>query len=506
MKKLRLKLLVSLITFALILVAVMSYVNRQILVLDIQEQEATNRILIEDHILKDMEAVDNAHLYFDQNVSDQMESVLEELVSYYEENPSISDWDLQQMKKEHGMDIYILDKTNTVIYTTFEHDKGFSFSECCKSFSKLLDERRDSGVFYTDGIDVSTTTGAIRKFAYLGTPDHNYLFELGIDLNDVPVFQTFNFVTTANALVEKYRDLIEVKTINAGGIFLDDSQGTRIAVSDQSELFQEYYKKARKTMKPTEYKKKLKNGYVETFRFLPYEAETVRGESTNRVVFVKYGNFSELAALSKNTKQFWFLLVIALVTSFIMLLVIIRLLTKTINLATYDSLTGVYNRATYMSKMDSLLKKRKENTPGLLLIDLDNFKQVNDYFGHVEGDKVLIQTASILNEATKNKGFVVRLGGDEFAIVLYDADDNIIQQLAESILQKIRNFKSTNTRSWATLSVSIGGAIYDRVDESEINLFVRADQALYRSKNIGKNCYSCYDEVVADQDINSIEK
>lgn len=506
MRKLRLKLLLSLITFALILVAVMSYVNRQILVSDIREQEATNSTLIEDHILKDMQKVDNAHLYFDQNVSDGMERALRELVSQYEKNPSIFTWDLQKMKKEHGMDLYILDKTNTVIYTTFAKDKGFNFSECCKRFSALLDERRERGEFYTDGIDVSTTTGAIRKFSYLGTPDKKYLFEAGIDLNDVPVFQTFNFVTTANSLVEKYKDLIEVKTINAGGIFLDDSQDTRILVSDQSKLFQEHYKEARRTMQPTEYKNKLENGYVETIRFLPYEAETVRGESTSRVVYVKYGNLSELAALAKNTKQVLLLLIIALMTSFIVLLVIIRMLTKTINLATYDSLTGVYNRATYLDKMDNLLKKRKENNPGLLLVDLDNFKLVNDQFGHAEGDKVLIQTANVLIEATKNEGFVVRLGGDEFAIVLYDTDDTSIQKLAESILHKMINLKSSDKKSWAALSVSIGGAMYDRTEESEISLFVRADQALYRSKKIGKNCYSGYEEVAADHEKVFVEK
>ena len=501
MKRLRLKLLLSLVTFALILVSVMSYVNRQILVVDIREQEAANRTLIEDHILNDMQTVDNAHLYFDKNVSDKMEDELRALVSYYEKNPSISTWNLQQMKKEHEMDIYILDKTNTVIYTTFMQDKGFNFSECCKSFSALLDERRENGEFYTDGIDVSTTTGAIRKFGYLGTPDQKYLFELGVDLNDVPVFQAFNFVKTANSLVEKYNDLVEVKTINAGGIFLDDSQDTRIVVSDQSELFQEHYKKAKQTMQPTEYKTYLENGYVETVRFLPYEAETVRGDSTNRIVYVKYGNRSELTALAKNTKQFWLLLVIAMMTSLILLLVIIRLLTKTINLATYDSLTGVYNRATYISKMDNLLKKRKENTPGLLLIDLDNFKQVNDQFGHAEGDKVLIETASVLNQATKNEGFVVRLGGDEFAIVLYDTNDYNIQQLAEAILPKIRSIKYTNLDGLAMLSVSMGGAVYENVVESEMSLFVRADQALYRSKNAGKNCYSSYDEVAADKAI-----
>ncbi|WP_249664341.1 GGDEF domain-containing protein, partial [Lysinibacillus sp. D4B1_S16] len=79
-----------------------------------------------------------------------------------------------------------------------------------------------------------------------------------------------------------------------------------------------------------------------------------------------------------------------------------------------------YNRATFIRKMDSLLKKRKINRPGLLLIDLDNFKHVNDPFGHVKGDQILVGTAKILKKVVKKEGFVVRFGGDEFAIVLYD--------------------------------------------------------------------------------------
>lgn len=501
MKKLRLKLLLSLVTFALIIVAVMSYVNRQILVTEIREQEASNRVLIEDHILTDMQTVDNAHYYFDKTVADKMEQELRALLVEYEENPNIATWNLEQMKQEHGMDIYILDQANTVIYTTFSQDQGLNFSECCKKFSTLLDERRKTGEFFTDGIDVSTTTGEIRKFSYLASPDQKYLFELGILLEDVPVFQTFNFVKTANSLVEKYNDLLEVKTINAGGVFLDDSQHTRIVVSEKSEEFQEHFNKARQTMKATEYKKELGNGYVETVRFLPYEAETVRGESTSRLVYVKYGNHSELAALAKNTKQFWLLLIIAMLTSLILLLVIIKLLTKTMNLATYDSLTGVYNRATYISKMDSLLKKRKNNRIGLLLIDLDNFKLVNDQYGHAEGDKILIETARVLNQAVKDKGFVVRFGGDEFAIVLYDTDEEDLQQLADIILQKVRTLKYTDSESWAIVSVSMGGSICDNVNESEMSLFIHADQALYQSKNAGKDQYSSYYEVAATKEM-----
>jgi len=499
MKKLRIKLLLSLIAFALILVAVISYVNRQILIANIENQEASNRTLIENHILTDMQTVDNAHFYFDTNISDKMEQQLRALVAYYEKNPNIDTWNLQQLKKQYGMDIYILDQTNTVIYTTFNQDKGFDFSLCCKNFSALLDERRESGQFYTDGIDISTTTGQYRKFSYLATPDKKYLLELGLKLSEVPVYQTFNFGKTASYLIEKYDDLLDVQTINAGGVFFSDTESTRITVEHQSQPFQQHFKEALRTMKPTEYQRKLANGYIETNRFIPYEAEAVRGASSKRVVYVKYGNDTELKALANNTKQFWFVLMIALGTAFIMLVVINRLFSKTIQLATYDPLTNVFNRATYISKMDKLLKKRKNNTPGLLLIDLDNFKQVNDQFGHTEGDKILVKTATILNEVVETEGFVVRFGGDEFAIVLYDANEAFMEQLANAILAKIRNIKNIDNSKWSVLSVSMGGVICESPNESELSLFERADKALYQSKKAGKDRYSSYDEVAATE-------
>ena len=167
-----------------------------------------------------------------------------------------------------------------------------------------------------------------------------------------------------------------------------------------------------------------------------------------------------------------------------MLLVINKILSKTIQLATFDPLTGVYNRATYIRKIDNLLRKRKINVPGLLLIDLDNFKQVNDQFGHVEGDHILVETARILKRVVKQSGFVVRFGGDEFAIVLYDTTEEKMQHMAEAILTQIRSVKYDDHASekWSVLSVSMGGAIYNHAEDTEMSLFERADKALYQSK------------------------
>lgn len=495
MKNLRIKLLLSLIAFAVILVAVISYVNRQILVADIEKQVAVNKVLIENHILTDMQTIDNAHFYFDKNISEKMEQELKNLKIYYRENSNIATWDLQQMKNKHGMDIYIIDQSNKVIYSTFPKDIGLDFSRCCQRFSALLDERRASGEFYSDGIDISTTTGEYRKFGYLATHDKKYLLELGIDLLNDPVFQTFNFEKTAEYLIAKYEDLVEVQTINAGGVFFDNSRTKRNNVQDQSKQFQKYFELAKKKMEPVEYQT-LNQSYIETHLFLPYEAETVRGESSKRVVYVKFVNFTKIEALQKNLKQFWVLLFIALLTAFIMLLVINKILSKTIHLATFDPLTGVYNRATYIRKIDNLLRKRKMNVPGLLLIDLDNFKQVNDHYGHVEGDHILIETAMILKRVVKNNGFVVRFGGDEFAIVLYDTTEQHMQQIAEDILTQIRTVKyeEHSSEKWSVLSVSMGGALY-LAEDTEMSLFERADKALYQSKNAGKDQYSSYDEV-----------
>lgn len=493
MKNIQVKLLISLIVFALILVSVVSYVNRQLLISDTQAQEQKSRELIENHILVDMQTVDNAHYYFDESISKEMEQELRNMLELYKENPNFSTWDFEKMKASHGLDIYILDEKNTVIHTTFEQDLGFSFSECCHNFAGLLDERRQSGEFYTDGIDVSTTTGEIRKFSYLGTPDKKYLLEVGINLNDVPVFETFNFVRTANHLVEKYDDLIEVKTINKGGIFLDDSQGTRLTVEEMPPQFLEAFTKARNSMESVEYKVELDDGYIETYRFLPYEAENARGNSTQRVVYVKYGNSTELALLQKNTKQFWLLLLLALFISCVTLIFIIKILGKTINLATYDTLTGVYNRATYINNIQGLLQKRKCRNPGLLLVDLDNFKSVNDQFGHAQGDIVLVKTAKTLEKVLKNEnGFVARFGGDEFAVVLCNATPDKLRETAEAILRQIRSFKEEELEReiWELLSVSIGGALIENPDETEVSLFKRADEALYISKDKGKDQFT----------------
>lgn len=493
MRSLRFKLLFFLIFLAIVLVSVVSYVNRQFLIQDTQALEVESRKLIENHILTDMHTIDKVYYhYFDRRVADDMEYWLRKMIEKYKVNPDVRQWNLEEMKKEHGMDIYIIDQAETIIYTTFAADQDFNFHGYSEPFARLLEERRQTGKFYSDNIDISINTGVTKKYSYLATPDKKYLFELGQDFKDEPVFRDFNFYKTSQNLMKKYKNLLDVKIINANGTFIDQNPDAK-NVKELSKQFRNAYRTAQDSMKPVEYTVNGKNGVKETYRFIPYESSHMRGTTTKRVVFVKYGNSMELERLEKNTKQFWILLFVGLIISFIMLSIIIRILTKTIRLATYDALTGVYNRATYITKMSELLK-RKNSKLGLLLVDLDNFKLVNDQLGHAVGDMVLKDTAKMLQNSIKEGGFVSRFGGDEFAIVVYDVLHTPLQDIAENIVHQVRHYRDThvNKEAWHCLSVSAGGAIVKSSNDAEVNLFERADKALYKAKNNGKDQFSLY--------------
>lgn len=487
MKNLHLKLLASLMIFAVVLVTVVMLTNRQLLITDIKEQQHNSIELIENHIVHDMKTIDNVHYYFDYTLSDQLEVELRKMVAHYEQNPDVLSWDLEAMKQEHGMEIFIIDEKNIIINTTFERDLGFDLS-ANQAFVKVLDERRMSGEYYSDAINTNTLTGELWKYSYLATPDQKYVFELGIKPTDVELFRKFDFLQAAKNLKDKYNDLIEVRILNARGYYLDANGEANYTIENQSEQFKEAYQKAVDTMTPVQYTEKFQDGYIETLRFIPYEADQIRGTTTKRVIYMEYGNKKELASLERLTYQFWIVLIIAVVTSFILLVMITRILTKTINLAKFDSLTGANNRASYLMEMEQLLQRNGQT--GLLLFDLDNFKKVNDCYGHIEGDRILIETVSILKDVANRDDIVVRFGGDEFAIVVNNATFEKMDMIANKVLEAFHLKKNGADEVWHPLSISVGGALQQEKNETEVTLFMRADQALYESKNSGKNRYT----------------
>ena len=157
-----------------------------------------------------------------------------------------------------------------------------------------------------------------------------------------------------------------------------------------------------------------------------------------------------------------------------------------------DQLTGLYNRGYFDHFLDREVKRSlRDNTPvALLMMDIDNFKKINDVFGHQAGDRILEQLADIVKRNIRGIDLAARYGGEEFVVVMSNTDKYEAEQAGERIRQSIHAFDFENIDS--KLSVSIGIALHPHDAKSVEDLIEKADQALYRAKRDGKNRVCMY--------------
>jgi diguanylate cyclase (GGDEF)-like protein len=158
-------------------------------------------------------------------------------------------------------------------------------------------------------------------------------------------------------------------------------------------------------------------------------------------------------------------------------------------LATTDGLTGIYNHRFFQDRLTQEVERseRDGTALALLLVDIDDFKALNDRHGHAAGDAVLVQLAAVLVEEAGADNLVARYGGEEFAILAPGADSDEAVRLAEQIRLAVnrRRFEVPPDGDAVTTSVSIGVASHvgDRA-----SFFLEADRALYSAKGAGKDC------------------
>ncbi len=152
-----------------------------------------------------------------------------------------------------------------------------------------------------------------------------------------------------------------------------------------------------------------------------------------------------------------------------------------------DPLTKIFNRRALDTYMTNLCDKTElQHELHLLLLDVDDFKQINDTYGHIAGDKILIFIANLLRKALRDGDKVFRYGGEEFLIVLNRIDTDTCQTIARRILKLISSNQLFYKGQAINVTMSIGSTIYYPEDTPE-TLINRADKALYKSKNGGKN-------------------
>ncbi len=152
--------------------------------------------------------------------------------------------------------------------------------------------------------------------------------------------------------------------------------------------------------------------------------------------------------------------------------------------ASHDELTGAYNRAGY----DLLLSSIDLKTTYMLLFDVDNFKGINDTYGHETGDKILKKIVSTLNRNFRSDDYVCRLGGDEFVVFMVHADENRLE-LIKTKITNINDQLSETADGLPQTSVSVG-IVHGTKVQNRQDMYKMSDEALYKTKRNGKHGYS----------------
>ena len=173
----------------------------------------------------------------------------------------------------------------------------------------------------------------------------------------------------------------------------------------------------------------------------------------------------------------------------LLVMALLRMVRKLRHLSQRDALTGLFNRAEWTRQLEAQHRwlGRFGEPFGVLMIDIDHFKKINDSMGHAAGDAVLLTVAQVLTASAREVDVVGRLGGEEFGVLLPRVEPMMMRRAAERLRQMLGDAETRWRDQPIRLTVSIGAALGTDAEEAPNHVVERADRALYQAKNNGRN-------------------
>lgn len=270
-------------------------------------------------------------------------------------------------------------------------------------------------------------------------------------------------------------------TVVGGRHLLDEvAPGTRWPIYDQAFATMEHTAIARVSEADEQTAAAMRAARVESFTVLPVQNDA----GTRGFIVSFFGRERELSEAAVDLKM-------SITKQAMQALKSMRLQRQLEQLALYDELTGLANRKLLQEQLTSAIASalREESSLGLMFIDLDGFKAVNDQLGHDVGDSVLCEVAERLNGVVRQNDLVGRLGGDEFVVICESVDEESAELVAGRITKAIRApYEGVPSR--LSISASVGVVLTHPTSSAPPTgdeLLVHADAAMYRSKNTGRD-------------------
>ncbi|OLO37030.1 hypothetical protein BTR23_14935 [Alkalihalophilus pseudofirmus] len=482
----RLKLSIIMIVFAMVISITVALIDHTRLKNEVKQNEQFHIEQIEDVVEYSLRTLEKAYFLFEDETAKKMKSSSNFLVDMYEEQPNFDEWDFLELKRKLEFDIYIINEDLVITHSSFPDDIGLDFTVCCQKLSRVLESRRQSGDFFEDGMDIEQQTGLVKKYSYMATWDQKHLIQLGYSLQDGPIFREFNFLETIENIEMRYPSIDNINVLNIGGNSLGIPVEEARLTSERRKIFE----LTLSTQTITEWRNE-KGEDTTVHRYIPYTSKFDLGTTRNKVIEIVYNENNLQSVLAENKRKFYIQLFVVLFIAVGIALFIAKWLAKPMHLAFHDSLTGLKNRAAFNEYFRTSLEGKK-GPLALVLLDLDNFKKVNDYYGHNKGDELLKDVARTMNSFAGKEDITARLGGDEFVMIFNFTSRKEIEKTAQNIINAVREKCEEIDLKGERVTVSIEIALTPEHGIDPVELYKKADTALYDSKSKGKNQYCIF--------------
>lgn len=495
----KLKLMIIVGLFGLLLTFTVSFVDQLRFTNQLKKDYDIQTSLIQDNILTAISDVDKAHILFEMTVEKKMEKHSNELIEKYKNEPDFETWDYQSLKKDmDGLDIYIINAENLITHSSYQPDIGLDLAKVTPELSVNLDYMRNKGKFVVNAMDTEMSTARIRKYSYIPTPDGKNIIQLGYVLTNTQNFELFSFVEVIERMKIRYEKVDDIIVYSADGKSLGsvDKTGRAAQVPKEFTNIFNVVKDKKKVVREV-----YDDGIIH--EFIPYT--TIHMDENLhytdlRIIEIRYNSNYLNGVIQENKHVFLIQFLVIFGVSLFIAFLITKIISKPMYLASYDLLTGLFNRFAFYTHLDHRLKriKKSKDNFSVLMLDLDNFKLVNDTLGHDGGDHLLKEVARRIETSLRGgKDIVARLGGDEFGVILDDvqtAED--AKKIASRILSAFELpliVKGKDLVEDLNISASIGIVLVPEHGKDSKAICKHGDIAMYHAKNAGKNTFKVYD-------------
>lgn len=450
--------------------------------------------LIEESIMNETKYSEVVSKIAEKETQREMEFFSYDMLDKYEANPNVLSWDLKAMKEEYnGLDIYIIDQDLEITASTIDSEVGLSLASY-PSFAQTLRNRMASDRFRSDSINYSFIDKELKKFSYMPTPDHKYLLEFSVTMQErFPELESLDVLYLTKALKDKYSFVEQIKVykydVETGAtesLFTETALEEVFEVEKDLELMREVVENLQPLEQIIE-----RNNEIFSVKYLPYylmNTEMKMNWWGTYLIEIVYNYKDVDDALVEQKIIFIQNIFLVSLLYFGFLLLLFYVTRQNRRMIYTDCLTKLSNRKyleEYMAKAIPDANKRGKKI-AFLFFDLDKFKAVNDQYGHRVGDEVLKESARRIKEFLSDKAVVIRMGGDEFLAVEPDFDS--IEEIEEFAKNRSEIFAQPFKINDLELDIksSIGLAYYPEHGSDTEELISYADKEMYKAKMKGR--------------------